>query len=238
MIDLHFHCLPAIDDGPREWDDAVALCRAAEGEGTTTIVATPHVLRDPWLNETAADRDELILKLNTLLGGSPAILPGCEYYLSSGAVDLWKGKGGPLVGLNRSRYLLVEFPVTTLPSNAEALIHELVVEGVVPLLAHPERNLVIMRDVTILERFVALGARVQLTAGSLLGDFGDTVQQACESCFDRDLVHVVASDAHSIARRPPRLAAAKTWVAERWSKEAAQLYFATNPEKILADEAL
>lgn len=238
MIDLHFHCLPAIDDGPRAWDDAVALCRAAAEEGTTRIVATPHVLRDPWLNETAADRDALLLQLNTMLGGTPAVLPGCEYYLSSDAVERWVEKGGPLVGLNRSRYLLVEFPVTTLPPNAESLLHELVVEGAVPLLAHPERNLVIMRDPARLERFVEIGARIQITAGSILGDFGDAVQQACETCFDRDLIHVVASDAHSLDRRPPRLAAAKAWVAENWSSAAAQLYFIDNPEKILADEEL
>jgi protein-tyrosine phosphatase len=238
MIDLHFHCLPAIDDGPREWDDAVALCRAAAADGTTKIVATPHVLRDEWINEVSAQRDELILKLNTLLGGAPAVLPGCEYYLSSDAVDLWKTRGGPLVGLNRSRYLLVEFPVTTLPANAESLIHELVVEGVVPLLAHPERNLVIMRDVARLARFVEIGARVQITAASILGDFGDAVQQACESCFDRALIHVIASDAHSIDRRPSRLSAARAWVAENWGEPAANLYFDVNPEKIINDEVL
>ena len=29
MIEVHFHCLPGIDDGPSDWDEAVALCRAA-----------------------------------------------------------------------------------------------------------------------------------------------------------------------------------------------------------------
>ena len=51
MIDIHFHCLPGIDDGPRNWEEAIALCRAAEADGVQTIVATPHVLRDDWLNE-------------------------------------------------------------------------------------------------------------------------------------------------------------------------------------------
>ena len=60
MIDLHFHCLPGIDDGPDSWDEAVALCRQAAAEGTTSIVATPHVLRDGWLNEDPRERDELI----------------------------------------------------------------------------------------------------------------------------------------------------------------------------------
>ena len=70
MIDLHFHCLPDVDDGPEDWDQAVALCRAAAAEGTTILIATPHVLRDPWLNDDPAVRDRLILRLNALLEGN------------------------------------------------------------------------------------------------------------------------------------------------------------------------
>ena len=77
MIDIHFHCLPGIDDGPSTWEEAVDLCRAAGAEGTETIVATPHVLRDPWLNEDRAERDRLLVRLNALLGGKPAVVPGC-----------------------------------------------------------------------------------------------------------------------------------------------------------------
>jgi len=40
MIETHFHCLPGVDDGPENWDAAVALCRAAAAEGTTTLIAT------------------------------------------------------------------------------------------------------------------------------------------------------------------------------------------------------
>ncbi len=82
VIDLHFHCLPFIDDGPGSWDDAVALCRMAAEEGVETIVATPHVLRDPWINHDQTERDDLLLRLNDLVGGTPAILAGCELYQS------------------------------------------------------------------------------------------------------------------------------------------------------------
>src|SRR3954451_11538324 len=66
VIDIHFHCLPGIDDGPSSFDEAVELCRAAAAEGTETIVATPHVMRDPWLNEDPAERDRLLVRLNAL----------------------------------------------------------------------------------------------------------------------------------------------------------------------------
>ena len=43
MIDIHHHCLPGVDDGPRELSEAAEMCAAAAEEGIETIVATPHV---------------------------------------------------------------------------------------------------------------------------------------------------------------------------------------------------
>src|ERR1700722_13710687 len=43
MIDLHFHALPGLDDGPPDLEAAVALVRAAADTGVRAIVATPHV---------------------------------------------------------------------------------------------------------------------------------------------------------------------------------------------------
>jgi hypothetical protein len=41
-VELHFHLLPGVDDGPRDAAEAVALARAAVADGTRTVVATPH----------------------------------------------------------------------------------------------------------------------------------------------------------------------------------------------------
>lgn len=229
MIDIHFHCLPGIDDGPRTWDDAVALCVAARDEGTTHIVATPHVLRDPWLNESREERAALVAELNHRLGGVPLILDGCEYWMGIDAVELWElGSKGPLVGLGGSNHLLIEFPATVLPRNARAIVHELVVAGVTPVIAHPERNLVFAADLGQLEQLIERGAKVQVTAASVTGDFGRAALDAAQRMFERELVDVIASDAHSIAKRPPSLAAARERVRSEWGEELATLLFETN----------
>lgn len=234
MIDLHFHCLPGIDDGPIDWDAAAALCRQAAAEGTTTIVATPHVLRDGWENDDPRVRDELLLKLNTLLAGAPAVLPGCEYFYSSDAVELWEqGPAGPLTGLNRGPYLLVEFPATQVPRNAGDVIHELSVIGVTPVIAHPERNLQFVREPELLESLVRKGAIAQITAASILGDLGRAAAGASYEFFRRGLVHLVASDAHNVDRRPPRLAAARERVRREWGEAAANLLFDVNPRAVV-----
>lgn len=239
MIDLHFHCLPGIDDGPHAWDDAVALCRRAAEEGTTHVVATPHVLREYWLNDSTAARDELLARLNEMLGGSPVVLPGCEYYFSSDAVELWEDRArGPLIGLNRSRYLLLEFPSGSVPRDVPDVLYEMRFAGAVPLIAHPERNLLFSRDPAMLAALVESGARTQITAGSLLGEFGVNAREAAELFYARGLVHVVASDAHDLDRRPPRLRAAFEWATAEWGSEAASRIFEHNARAVIENREL
>jgi protein-tyrosine phosphatase len=239
MIDLHFHCLPGIDDGPATWEEAAALCRAAAADGTTTVVATPHVLRAPWLNEDPGRRDELVLRLNTLLKGAPAVFPGCEYLFSSDVLDLVeKGPSSPITPLNRSRYLLMEFPAIVPLRAAEAAFHELSLSGVVPIIAHPERQVPFQREPEALGRLVRRGALVQVTAGSLLGEFGDSAQATVDELFRRGLVHLIASDAHDLDQRPPRLADAREEARAIWGSEAELGLFDANPRAVLASEPI
>jgi protein-tyrosine phosphatase len=237
MIDVHFHCLPGIDDGPKDWDEAAALCRVAAAEGTTTVIATPHVLRDKWVNSDPAARDELILRLNDLLGQKPTVLAGCEYFFSLDAVQLVeRGRWGPLTYLNHTRSLLVEFPPGPLPPSTDGIFHEFSILDVTPVIAHPERNSLFAANPERLEALVDRGALVQITAGSLLGDFGSGPRAACEEFFRRGLIHLVASDAHSLDRRPPRLSAARERVRRDWGEESEITIFEANPRALLQSE--
>ncbi len=237
MIDVHFHCLPGIDDGPEGWDEAVALCQAAAAEGTTTLIATPHILRNEWLNDDPSARDQLILKLNTMLGGRPSVLAGCEYFFSSDAIELVeRGRWGPLTYLNRTRYLLLEFPPGEMPATTEGIFHEFSLLEVTPVVAHPERSRLFAKNPEKLEALVDRGALVQITAGSLLGDFGNGPLATCQEFFRRGLVHLVASDAHSLDRRPPRLAAARERVRRDWGRDVETGIFDANPRALLRSE--
>lgn len=237
MIEIHFHCLPGIDDGPDTWDEAVELCRAAAAEGTETIVATPHVLREPWINEDRAERDRLVVRLNALLGGQPAVVPGCELFFTADVLELWdRGSAGPLTGLNRGSALLIEFPSYSVAPQAEWIFHELSVMGVQPVVAHPERNAEFARNPGRLAGLVARGALTQVTAASLLGEFGRGPLAAAQDFFAQGLVHTVASDAHSLVERPPRLAAARRWAEKRWGAETTKEIFETNVEALTRQE--
>ena len=239
MIDLHFHCLPGLDDGPRNWNEAFALLRLAAAEGTSGVVATPHVLRSPWENLDAPLRQGLVDTLNARLRGRPRVFSGCEFYYTSEALDgLDLGPTGPLTRYPGGRHALVEFDAAHVPSTWPSLLHELKVHGVTPILAHPERNAVLARNPDLLDEIVERGAYAQITAGSLLGEFGPTAGAACGEFFRRRLVHLVASDAHSVAHRPPRLKAARSWVRKSWGETAEKGLFRVNPEAVLAGKRL
>lgn len=239
MIDPHFHCLPGIDDGPETWEEAADLCRFAAASGTKTVIATPHVLRNDWINDDPAARDELLARLNGMLGGTPDVLAGCEYYFSTDVLQLLeRGRWSPLTRLHGSRYLLIEFPTRDVPAAAESIFHEMSLLDVTPVIAHPERNFVFAGDPGRLGRLVAKGAVTQVTAGSLLGEFGRAARLACEEFLDRRIVHLVGSDAHSLDRRPPRLREAREHVRRVLGADAEKGLFETNPQALLRSEAL
>ena len=215
-------------------EESLALCRRAAEEGTTHIVATPHVLREPWLNEDPAVRAALLAELNARLGGTPPVLPGCELMFSLDILELVeKGEEGPVVGLNGGRLLLVEFAPAFVPRTAPDLLRELVLAGTVPVVAHPERNLVFQQEPERLYELLEKGALAQVTAASLLGEAGRTALALADGLMNDGLVYFVASDAHNLNGRPPRLAAARERVRKRWGTEIETKIFDMNPKELV-----
>ena len=59
-VDIHCHCLPAVDDGPITMSESLSLCRALADDCITDIIATPHQLgRFSDCNEAAQIRDQV-----------------------------------------------------------------------------------------------------------------------------------------------------------------------------------
>jgi protein-tyrosine phosphatase len=77
------------------------------------------------------------------------------------------------------------------------------------------------------------GAVLQVTAGSLLGDFGSRAFEIAWQLVDAGLVGLVATDAHDAVRRPPRLTAALMSLSERIGQDAARLLTIDNPQCVL-----
>lgn len=236
MIDIHHHCLPNVDDGPRDLEGAVALCRMASDDGIDTIVATPHVLRGRWQNTSRATLEEALASLRAAVGESPRLLLGSEYFFAHDIADaLASGAVIPLAG---SRYVLIEFAANAIPPMIEQPFYRLQLDGWTPVIAHPERNAVFQSKPQLLASLVRLGAKAQITAASLAGDFGSEARAASFEWINAGMVHVVASDSHNTQKRPPRMTAALAAVRANAGEAIATALFRDNPRAIVEGRAL
>ena len=138
------------------------------------------------------------------------------------------------ITLNRTRFLLVEPPFNRAPAYIEDVIGRLLTQRLVPVLAHPERNIEFQRRPKRLQGLVDEGVVVQIAAGSLTGQNGPGARRAAEQFIRRGIAHVVASEMHAVGPpRPPGLSDAFDIVAELIDEQDAIDLFETNPNMIL-----
>ena len=231
-IDIHSHILPGIDDGAANLEEALLLAKAAAEDGITDIIATPHYGNGAFMNRAQEIR-EAVRAFNGELqrAGIPlTVHAGQEIRVHPGMLDAWRR--GDLLTLADSPYILLEMPGSMMPPQMKEWIGEWRAQGLIPVIAHPERNADIMENPRLLEELVALGATAQLTTHSLLGGFGPHVRKAAWQLCRLGKVHFLASDAHHPERRSFRYREALEAVRSNLG-DAAAAAFRENPGKML-----
>ncbi|WP_270180299.1 tyrosine-protein phosphatase [Alkalihalobacillus sp. CinArs1] len=203
MIDIHSHILPGIDDGAKTIEDSLAMARQAYEQGITKIVASPHHRNGSFENDKTTILNEVGL-LNTKLqqeGIDIEILPGQENRIYGELIEDINGED--LLTVNDTgMYMLIEFPSSHLPRYANKLLFDLQVNGIIPVIVHPERNREIMENPDRLFKLIKEGALSQLTGSSVTGKMGKKIQKFSMDLIHHNLAHFVASDAHNITNRP------------------------------------
>jgi protein-tyrosine phosphatase len=206
VIDLHCHVLPGLDDGPPDMDAAVMVARLAAADGTRKMVATPHIREDyPFELDLVEQRTNEVNERLAREGVDVQVVPGGEVALSR--LSQLSPSDLECVSLGSSRSVLVESPYQAATDMVEDTLFNLQLRGFHPILAHPERSPSFMKDPDRLEALIERGILCSVTAASMAGRFGRTVQRFTRLLFERGMVHDVASDAHDIRRRAPGLTA-------------------------------
>ena len=238
MIDLHIHLLPGVDDGAGDWQESLQMCRMAAADGCEALVATPHQRRG-WPNEDPGRLRSLLDELTERSAGNPRLHLGGEIRVDSELLDeLARHNFAGLCPLAGTRWLLIEFDQTPPSFGAEMLIHELVLADWKPIIAHPEFIPFLGGKPALLAELVRLGARSQVTAMTVTGDFGRSAQDLALRFIHNGLAHFVASDAHTPDWRPPGLAAARRLIAERWGNALATRLTVDNPRAVIENGAV
>src|SRR4051794_39689517 len=229
LVDLHAHVLPGLDDGPADAGEARAVCKALAAEGVRTVVATPHV-SEGYPGEPAR------------IAAAAAALGELPVELRLGA-EVNPSRLGDVLGGDALRYTLGGSDVLLVEATARIPLQLLETScrlvqraGLRPLLGHPERCRALQQAPAQAQPLVAAGALVQVTAGALVGALGRGSERCARTLLDAGLVHALASDAHALTLRPPRLADAVRWLDQQHGPDAADVLLRRNPAALLAGE--
>lgn len=202
MIDLHCHILPGLDDGAENLEASIAMAQKAISQGITHILCTPHHNNGRYENPKAsviaavADLQAELDHRNLSL----TLLEGQEVRITGELINEIKDDRILFTDLENT-YLLIEFPTMDVPAFTNQLFFELRTMGEIPVIVHPERNAKFREDPNRLIPFLEMGCLAQLTAPSIVGTFGKAIQKTAKEMVERNLVQMVASDAHGMNKR-------------------------------------
>jgi protein-tyrosine phosphatase len=230
MIDIHCHILPRLDDGAKSWDVTLEMCRLAIADGITHVVTTPHA-NDTYTYSRDRVR-ETIAELSGKIQDQLVFSVGCDFHLSFENIEdaiahpsRYTIGGGP--------YLLVELSDFGIPPQISDGIVRLQTAGMVPIITHPERNVILQREPKRVLEWADSGCLVQVTASALTGYWGPVARRIAWWLLDQKAVHVLATDAHDDKNRLPVLSEARDLVSKRFGADLARALVLDNPSTIV-----
>jgi len=211
------------------------MASIAVRDGIEIIACTPHITPGVY-NNRGPDIIDAIKRLQIVLDAASIPLQltcGADAHL---APDLGQGlREGRVPSLGGSRYFLLEPPHHVAPPRLDLAVQDLLDEGYVPVITHPERLSWIEHHYDQIKTMVGAGAWLQITAGSLTGRFGPRPRYWAERMVDEGLTHILATDAHNLRNRAPHLAEGREAVAARLGAEEARRMVLDRPLGILAN---
>jgi protein-tyrosine phosphatase len=232
MIDIHSHILPQVDDGSHSLNESVDMCRMAADDGVSTMVATPHAYDGVHKTHHPDFLRAKVDELNKELKGKPRIVLGCELRFTHEVVkQLCKTRTAPTI--DGGPYALVEFPHAVVPPGSEHPLFELLSNQITPIIAHPERNMMLMSEPERFYELVSIGVLGQMDTGSITGQFGKKVQQTARILLENGLIHFIASDCHNTRNRLPGMSAAVAATAEIVGNDYAHAMADGNPGAVV-----
>ena len=141
MIDWHCHILPGLDDGAVDMEQALAMAAALAAAGFRTIYCTPHRMPGCY-NAGNVQVRQGVAELQQRLQDSniPLLLQaGCEYSLD----EYFLASLDDPLPLGESRLILVEILPRLTAEMVRQVLYDVVRRGFTPVIAHPERCLLL-----------------------------------------------------------------------------------------------
>lgn len=197
MKDLHTHLLFGIDDGCKDIKESISMLHAAQKQGVTDIVVTPHYIENTKYNCNNEEKKKRFKELKSSAeaeGITINLYLGNEVYMTENFLELIKN--GEIETINSSKYLLFEFPMGNMFYNSKEILYELVTSGYIPILAHPERYRIFQRHPEYIDEYLRMGVLLQGNYKSLFGKYGKDARKTLNYFLKTNKITFLASDCH------------------------------------------
>lgn len=234
FVDIHCHMVPMVDDGARDMGTALGMARLAYEEGIRTIVATPHYHQRKVLcsEEEIRERFEDFKRQAEQMFPELTILYGREIYMTYDAMEQLEKKELQL-SMCGKEYVLTEFDVTTDYAYMQNLLRNVMLMGYLPILAHIERYQCLLEHEERIEELKSMNVVLQINAMSLMGESGRNIQKFLKKLIKKELVDVVATDAHTTQTRAPKIKDAACFIEKKYGTGVMEKLLINNPNKII-----
>jgi protein-tyrosine phosphatase len=196
MKDLHSHFLYGVDDGSKSVESTRKMLEYAHSCGIKDIMFTPHYIKDSeYKSDKKNNMDRFIVVKEIALEFGINIYLGNEVFICNDLVDLIKS--GEVATLNNSKYVLVEIPMYSKINNVENIFKDILENGYVPILAHPERYVVYEDHLDFFRELHDMGVLMQVNMPSIVGIYGRKAKSMAKKLLKAKLIDFVGSDIHS-----------------------------------------
>ena len=239
MIDFHSHIIPNIDDGSTSMKDTINMINEALQAGFTEIISTSHYIQKYYdldcferekildiIKKKVSEKKEINIKLYL----------GSEIYFTPEIIELIKNKKASTI--NNTRYLLFELPMNTKPLFVKEMVYELMQNGYIPIIAHPERYSYVQENIRYIEELAGMGVLFQSNYGSIIGMYGNSAKKTLKKLLKNNLISFLGSDVHGTGQIYPKIPKALKKLRKILSIEELEKLTTLNAQKVLKDEDL
>jgi protein-tyrosine phosphatase len=239
FTDIHSHFLFDVDDGAENIKKSLEMLEQAASLNIRHLLATPHVTE--LINKKTSQRilnNFSQLKEKVLAEKIPVkISLASELFYSRHIYD-WLDRPWSTFN-NNKKYLLFELPLFDFPDRVGDFIFQCRLNGLVPILAHPERYIYLRKALDKIFTWYNQGCLMQMNAGSLTGQFGSKAADFTKKLLEAKVLHFAASDAHDLEYRSyDSINESYNMVKETASTEYADELFIINPGKAISGEPI
>lgn len=195
IIDIHNHLLPSLDDGASTIDDTIKMIELMKTCNISAAIATPHIMEDFYdLNSSKIENSFNLCKQDLKKKGLSNFLIGCasEYMIDHHFVELLNKNDFMYL---KDKLLLTELSYFQKPVSLLETVFNLKMQGITPILAHPERY----RYIKELSEFKTLkekGFLFQMNLLSINGYYGKDAFAKAKMLLDNNMFDFIGTDAH------------------------------------------